>query len=134
MKEQNTMEIQDFPLWAKLKERRAVLSFDLEVTARCNLQCRHCYINLPAGHQEARFRELTLPEISAIADQAVALGAMLMLRKLVFPTVFSRQKLIPPVMARAVGVALGLLRRRNWISGQLAGESSKGLQEIGRDG
>ena len=76
MKEQNTMEIQDFPLWAKLKERRAVLSFDLEVTARCNLQCRHCYINLPAGHQEARFRELTLPEISAIADQAVALGAM----------------------------------------------------------
>ena len=76
MKEQNTMEIQDFPLWAKLKERRAVLSFDLEVTARCNLQCRHCYINLPAGHQEARFRELTLPEISAIADKAVALGAM----------------------------------------------------------
>lgn len=76
MKEQNTMEIQDFPLWAKLKERRAVISFDLEITARCNLQCRHCYINLPAGDQEARSRELTLPEISHIADQAVALGAI----------------------------------------------------------
>ena len=71
-----TMEIQDFPLWAKLKARRAVLSFDLEITARCNLQCRHCYINLPAGDQEARSLELTLPEIVAIADQAVALGAM----------------------------------------------------------
>ena len=76
MKQQTTMEIQDFPLWAKLKERRAVLSFDLEITARCNQHCRHCYINLPAGDLEARSRELTLPEISALADQAVALGAM----------------------------------------------------------
>jgi radical SAM protein with 4Fe4S-binding SPASM domain len=76
MKEQATMEIQDFPLWEKLKARRAVLSFDLEITARCNHQCRHCYINLPAGDQEARSRELTLLEISDIADQAVALGAM----------------------------------------------------------
>ena len=72
----NIIEVQQFPLWTKLKERRAVLSFDLEITARCNLQCRHCYINLSAGDQEARSRELTLPEISAIADQAVALGAM----------------------------------------------------------
>lgn len=76
MKQNTAMEIQDFPLWAKLKERRAVLSFDLEITARCNCHCRHCYINLPAGDKEGRIRELTLPEISAIADQAVALGAM----------------------------------------------------------
>ena len=76
MKHQTTMEIQDFPLWAKLKERRSVLSFDLEITARCNHDCRHCYINLPAGDHEVRSRELTPPEISAIADQAVALGAM----------------------------------------------------------
>jgi len=72
----STMQIQDFPLWAKLKERRAVLSFDLEITARCNHHCRHCYINLPPGDQEARSRELTLPEINDIADQAAALGAM----------------------------------------------------------
>ncbi len=70
------MEIQDFSLWDKLKERRAIVSFDLEISARCNHNCRHCYINLPAGDQEARARELTLPEINAIADQAVALGAM----------------------------------------------------------
>jgi radical SAM protein with 4Fe4S-binding SPASM domain len=76
MKQNSSMEIQDFPLWAKLKERRAVLSFDLEITPRCNLQCRHCYINLPSDDQDARSRELTLPEISAIADQAVALGAI----------------------------------------------------------
>jgi len=76
MTQNNSMEIQDFPLWEKLKERRAVLSFDLEITARCNNDCRHCYINLPANDRDAKFRELSLPEISDIADQAVALGAM----------------------------------------------------------
>ena len=72
----STMQIQDFPLWDKLKARRAVMSFDLEITARCNLHCGHCYINLPANDQEARAKELTLQEIGGIADQAVALGAV----------------------------------------------------------
>jgi len=66
----------DFSLWKKMGERRAVSSFDLEVTARCNNDCRHCYINLPAGDAEARGKELSLAEIGAIADQAVALGAL----------------------------------------------------------
>ncbi len=72
----STMQIQDFPLWDKLKERRAVMSFDLEITARCNLHCGPCYINLPANDQEARAKELTVQEIGEIADQAVALGAV----------------------------------------------------------
>lgn len=76
MNHKTTMEIQKNPLWEKLKQHRGALSFDLEITARCNLHCRHCYINLPAGDQDTRSRELTLPEINAIADQAVALGAM----------------------------------------------------------
>lgn len=63
-------------MWDKLKAKRAPLSFDLEVTARCNNECRHCYINLPAGDAEAEGRELTLAEISGIADQAVKLGAV----------------------------------------------------------
>lgn len=68
--------LSEFPLWNRLGEKRVPFSFDFEITARCNHDCRHCYINLPAGDQEARARELTLPEISAIADQAVGLGAM----------------------------------------------------------
>ena len=72
----NTLEIQQFPLWDKVKAKRIPLSFDLEVTARCNNGCRHCYINLPANDRAARGRELTLAEIDGIAEQAVQLGAV----------------------------------------------------------
>ena len=65
-----------FELWDKLADKRVPLSFDLEITARCNNACRHCYINLPAGDIEARKKELSLTEINDIADQAVDLGAL----------------------------------------------------------
>jgi radical SAM protein with 4Fe4S-binding SPASM domain len=71
-----TLEIQDFALWDKMKSKRALFSFDLELTARCNNACRHCYINLPANDRVAQARELTLDEIAHIADQAVELGAL----------------------------------------------------------
>jgi radical SAM protein with 4Fe4S-binding SPASM domain len=70
------LEIQQLPLWDKLKRKRTPLSFDLEVTARCNNDCQHCYINLPAGDVAARRNELTVPEITDIAAQAVELGAV----------------------------------------------------------
>lgn len=69
-------EIQAFPLWDKMKARRALFSFDLELTARCNNACRHCYINVPANDRAAQSRELSLAEIAQIADQSVELGAL----------------------------------------------------------
>ncbi len=66
----------DFALWDALGDRRIPLSFDLEVTARCNNNCRHCYINLPPDDSAALRDELTLEEISRIADQAVSLGSL----------------------------------------------------------
>jgi MoaA/NifB/PqqE/SkfB family radical SAM enzyme len=72
----NQLEIQQFALWDKLKARHVPLSFDLEITARCNLNCRHCYINLPANDANARALELTRGEILDIARQTVKLGAM----------------------------------------------------------
>ena len=68
--------LSDFALWDKLEGRRVPLSFDLDVTARCNNNCRHCYINLPPGDKAALNDELTLDEISHIADQAVSLGSL----------------------------------------------------------
>ena len=63
----NTIEIQKFTLWDKLMAKRAPLAFDIEITARCNMNCAHCYINLPAGDKEAQASELTAVEILTIA-------------------------------------------------------------------
>lgn len=70
------MEIQDLPLWDKLAAKRVPVSFDLEITARCNNDCRHCYINLPAGDKAAREAELSATEFLDIARQAVDMGAV----------------------------------------------------------
>ena len=72
----SSIEIQDFPLWDKMKGKRALFSFDLEITARCNNDCHHCYINLRAGDRAAREQELPLGEIKEIADEAISLGAL----------------------------------------------------------
>ncbi len=70
------MEIQDFPLWEKLQASDVPASFDIEITARCNNDCRHCYINLPAGDTVAQTRELSAGEIVDIARQAVDMGCV----------------------------------------------------------
>ena len=66
----------DFALWKKMSAGRAVFSFDFEATARCNLDCRHCYINLPAGDKAAKKRELSVDEIGRIGAEAAARGAV----------------------------------------------------------
>jgi radical SAM protein with 4Fe4S-binding SPASM domain len=70
------LEIQKFSLWDKLKSKSSPISFDIEVTARCNMDCRHCYINLPAGDKDAQRLEMNIEEIGDIASQAVKLGAV----------------------------------------------------------
>ncbi|MCX5657992.1 MAG: radical SAM protein, partial [Candidatus Omnitrophica bacterium] len=63
-------------LWEKEKRNRNLVSFNLEITARCNNNCRHCYINLPTQDKKAKSQELTFKEIKNIIDQAVDLGAL----------------------------------------------------------
>jgi radical SAM protein with 4Fe4S-binding SPASM domain len=72
----SSLPLPHFSLWEKIEGKRALISFDLEITARCNLNCRHCYINLPAGDKAAREREHSLGEISLVADEAVSLGGL----------------------------------------------------------
>jgi radical SAM protein with 4Fe4S-binding SPASM domain len=72
----NEMPLPEFPLWEKMKSRRGIVCFNLEITARCNNNCRHCYINLPVANREAEKKEMTLNEISKIADEAISFGAL----------------------------------------------------------
>lgn len=69
-------QIQEFHLWEKMRSNRRPASFSLELTARCNNNCRHCYINVPAGDRAAKEEELSLEEIKRIADEAISLGTI----------------------------------------------------------
>ena len=70
------LPVSGLPLWDTMRAHRRPLSFELELTARCNNDCRHCYINLPAGDSDARRRELSAGEIGRIAAEATELGAI----------------------------------------------------------
>jgi len=72
----HTLEIGQLPLWERLTQKRIPLAFTLEITARCNNNCCHCYINVPAGDSRARSEELEPDEILDIAGHAVEVGAM----------------------------------------------------------
>ena len=71
-----TTTIPEFFGGRNLYAQRKPASFELEITARCNSNCRHCYINLPADDAAARSKELSLEEIDSLAGQAVELGAV----------------------------------------------------------
>jgi radical SAM protein with 4Fe4S-binding SPASM domain len=72
----SSIPLPNHPLWKRLEVKRTPLFFELELTARCNNNCRHCYINLPADDCRAVAGELSPGEIGDLADQAVELGAL----------------------------------------------------------
>jgi radical SAM protein with 4Fe4S-binding SPASM domain len=49
---------------------------DIELTERCNNDCIHCSINLPAGDAKARARELSTDQWKAVLTEAAGLGAI----------------------------------------------------------
>jgi radical SAM protein with 4Fe4S-binding SPASM domain len=51
-------------------------SLDMELTERCNNNCIHCYINLPADDLNASHEELSIEEIQKILREAVSLGCL----------------------------------------------------------
>lgn len=76
---------QTSPYAVKLRADRASLwkgttpllaSLDIELTERCNNDCIHCYINLPADDPIAKERELSTQQIQGLLTEAVALGCL----------------------------------------------------------
>lgn len=64
----------EISLWEKKKP--ILNKLDMELTERCNNNCIHCYINLPADDMEAKAKELSTEEIKDIIKQAADLGCL----------------------------------------------------------
>ena len=71
----SSIPLSEFELWHKIEGKRSLISFALEITARCNNNCSHCCVNLPARDKGAEDRELSFEEIQEICDEVVSLGA-----------------------------------------------------------
>ena len=68
------IDLRDFSFWGKTVRKRLLHNLELELTARCNCDCRHCYINLPAGDNDARRKELSREEIAEITAEVLDIG------------------------------------------------------------
>jgi len=63
---------QEASFWKTVKPLLGHL--DMELTERCNNNCIHCGINLPAGDSAAKQRELSTATIKSILTEAASLG------------------------------------------------------------
>lgn len=63
----------------KIGSKRVPIAGTMELTERCNLECAHCYINLPANDQQARREELTYGQLCGILDQIAEEGCLTLL-------------------------------------------------------
>jgi radical SAM protein with 4Fe4S-binding SPASM domain len=65
-----------FSLWEKIKDKGYLSHVSMELTERCNNNCIHCYINLPADDKKAKKKEITFEEIRRIVDEAARMGCL----------------------------------------------------------
>jgi len=65
-----------FPLWEKMKGKGLLSQVSMELTERCNNNCIHCYINLPANDEKVKKKEITFGEIRGIVDEAAKMGCL----------------------------------------------------------
>lgn len=61
-------------LWASAGP--ALARLDIEMTERCDNDCLHCSINLPAGDADARAREWSTASWKALLEDAAGLGCL----------------------------------------------------------
>ncbi|MBN2466279.1 radical SAM protein [candidate division WOR-3 bacterium] len=64
--------------WAGLwpKQKPLLGRLDIELTERCNNNCIHCCINLPAEDRHARKKEMSTAGVKRVLTEAAALGCL----------------------------------------------------------
>jgi len=61
-------------LW---RDKKPLLDhLDIELTERCNNNCIHCCINIPANDMDAKQKELSTEEVKKILLEAISLGCI----------------------------------------------------------
>lgn len=70
------INLDHFPLWEERKEKGYLSHVSTELTERCNNNCIHCYVNLPANDDEVKRKEITSAEIREIVDEAAKMGCL----------------------------------------------------------
>jgi radical SAM protein with 4Fe4S-binding SPASM domain len=105
------------PLW---KGNAASLdSLDIELTERCNNNCIHCYINLPADDLASKQKELSKEEIQEILRQAVSIGCLTI--KFTGGEPLLREDFVDIyIFARKLGLRVTLLTNATLITSDLA--------------
>lgn len=63
-------------LYTKVAKQRIPISGTIEITHRCNLDCIHCYCNLPISDKKAAQQELNYEEICDIINQVAQEGCL----------------------------------------------------------
>jgi radical SAM protein with 4Fe4S-binding SPASM domain len=63
----------------RITKQRIPANGSIEVTARCNLRCAHCYINLPSDDHKAQEKEMTSHRIYHILEQMADEGCLWLL-------------------------------------------------------
>ena len=66
-------------LLAPLEGRRYHLGGSLDLTARCNLNCVHCYIRQPAGDEAVKAGEMTTDQFTWLIDRMAEAGTLFLL-------------------------------------------------------
>ena len=70
------INLDHFPIWQKTKGKGYLSHVSMELTERCNNNCIHCYINLPADDEEAKGKEISFEEVKAIVDETARIGCV----------------------------------------------------------
>ena len=94
------------------------LQVSMELTHRCNLSCKHCYVDVPPDN------EITTTEIKDIIDQLTEAGCMYLM--LTGGEVLTRPDFFDITFyAEKIGVKVNILTNGTLITPEIAGEMQK---------